>query len=126
MKRYRKHFPLDERWAENEANPIAKICCGWFGLEHGSIMSAIIVFPVVLSLTYCASQREYVLGFITGIYYFVFILHIQAQRSLTKRIRRWKEREMEKPQVQVTQEEKSVPKGTHTPTKPNNSNKNSG
>jgi ABC-type phosphate transport system permease subunit len=102
MLRYRKHFPMDTDWSENEANPIARYFWGLYGLEHGSIITGISVLPIILGMTYFCSQAEFFLGFVVGVYYFVFYLHFHAQSRLTKRIR-----------IRI-RNLKSVPNGTHT------------
>jgi hypothetical protein len=110
MRRYRKHFPLDTEWAENEANPIAKFFWRLYGLEHGTIITGITVLPVIIAMTYLCSLFEFMFGFVVGIYYFVFYLNFQAQKTLSKRVKRRNEKE----KLQGQQGVKDVPSGTHT------------
>ena len=96
MKRYRKIYPQDDKWTENEVNPIAKICWNTFGLEKGSIISALVVSPIILMATYVATLFQFFTGFFIGIYYLIFVIHIQSQFMLNKRIKLRRKKEAEK------------------------------
>jgi hypothetical protein len=94
MRRYRKNFPDDPRWFEQEINVFAKFCWKKFGLGKGSIISALIISPVILGMVYLASDNPVILGFFFGIYYVVLVVHFHAHTSLNKLIKRRDEKMM--------------------------------
>ena len=88
MRKYRKNFPDDPRWFEQEINVLVKFCWKKFGLGKGSVISVLIISPVILGMVYLASDNPVILGFFFGMYYVVFVIHFHVHTSLNKLIKR--------------------------------------
>jgi hypothetical protein len=81
--KYRKAFPNDKNWHEIEINIILKSAWKKWGLQKGTFISAIIIYPIIFSIIYFLKD-EFIIGMITGLYFMVLLMHIYNLKILSQ------------------------------------------
>jgi hypothetical protein len=75
FRKYCKLFPKDKNWAIMESNLLMKFCWGKYGLNKGTLIGSIILYPIlcliILLITY-----DFLLGMIFGMYILVIFIHL--------------------------------------------------
>lgn len=84
MVKYTKKYPKDKNWKQMELNFILRKCWKIWGLHKGTLISAIIIYPILFSFAYFI-QDKFILGIIMGLYIMVFLSHIINLQSLGKK-----------------------------------------
>lgn len=85
MKIYTSNFEGD-KWIRFENNILMKYYWRRFGLELGSFLTFISVFPIVLFVYFMMQRVAFLFPFFMGIYYMIAMLHLKSYNELLKKI----------------------------------------
>jgi uncharacterized membrane protein len=79
MVKYRRTFPKEKNWSSMELNWIMRNCWKKWGLHKGTLISALIIYPLVFAVAYFITDR-FLIGIMVGLYMMVFVSHIMNFR----------------------------------------------
>jgi cobalamin biosynthesis protein CobD/CbiB len=83
VKMHRKVFPKSD-WKKIELNPIARMLWNKYELFWGTIVSVIIVLPIIIIASFLSSISAFYFGFMLGVYFMTFRIHIASYKQLCK------------------------------------------
>lgn len=79
--KYRQKFPKDKKWYKLEFNFLLKKCWKKWGINLGTFISVIIIYPFFFLAIYLLDELFF-LGMLIGIYIMIFLTHFLNFRSL--------------------------------------------
>jgi len=91
--KYTKRYPKDKNWFDGEVNFIIKRCWKKWGLHLGTIIGAIIIYPLFFTAMLFVNDKFFY-GLLTGIYLITFITHFYSIMWVLKKKQKKKKKKI--------------------------------